>query len=62
MRLYKPRLYTQGATAGSMMPTALAENSAFQHEFAMSSMLILPDSFGYGVRIICLLILLLNNV
>ncbi|DBA05003.1 TPA: hypothetical protein N0F65_007005 [Lagenidium giganteum] len=46
MRLYKPKLYTQGASSGSMMPTALSESSMLQHEFTMSSMLILPDSFG----------------
>lgn len=47
MRLYKPKLFTQGALSGSLMPTTLSEATALQHEFAMSSMLILPDSFGY---------------
>lgn len=46
MRLYKPKLFTQGASSGSLMPTTLSEATALQHEFAMSSMLILPDSFG----------------
>lgn len=46
MRLYKPKLYTQGATGGSMLPTTLSEGTATRHEFALSSMLILPDSFG----------------
>ncbi|TYZ63246.1 hypothetical protein PybrP1_009437 [[Pythium] brassicae (nom. inval.)] len=32
--------------SGSLMPTALSHAAAAQHEFAMSSMLILPDSFG----------------
>ncbi|GMF21977.1 unnamed protein product [Phytophthora fragariaefolia] len=47
MRLYKPKLYVQGASGGSMLPTSMAEATATQHEFALSSMLILPDSFGY---------------
>ncbi|KAG7385404.1 hypothetical protein PHYPSEUDO_001533 [Phytophthora pseudosyringae] len=46
MRLYKPKLYVQGASGGSMLPTSMAEVAATQHEFALSSMLILPDSFG----------------
>ncbi|OWZ10994.1 hypothetical protein PHMEG_00016046 [Phytophthora megakarya] len=46
MRLYKPKLYVQGASGGSMLPTSVAETTATQHEFALSSMLILPDSFG----------------
>ncbi|KAL3674652.1 hypothetical protein V7S43_000592 [Phytophthora oleae] len=46
MRLYKPKLYVQGASGGSMLPTSMAEDTATQHEFALSSMLILPDSFG----------------
>lgn len=46
MRLYKPRLFTQGVTAGSLLPTTLSAATATQHEFAMSSALILPDSFG----------------
>jgi hypothetical protein len=48
MRLYKPKLYTHGPTSGSHMPTTLSMSTALQHEFAMSSMLILPDSFGYA--------------
>lgn len=47
MRLYKPKLYVQGASGGSMLPTSMAEATAMQHEFALSSTLILPDSFGY---------------
>ncbi|GLD93575.1 hypothetical protein PINS_up002167 [Pythium insidiosum] len=46
MRLYKPKLYTHGPSSSSLMPTTLAQSTALQHEFAMSSMLILPDSFG----------------
>ncbi|KAF4325569.1 hypothetical protein BBO99_00002003 [Phytophthora kernoviae] len=46
MRLYKPKLYSQGASGGSMLPTTLSEATATRHEFALSSMLILPDSFG----------------
>ncbi|KAH7488564.1 hypothetical protein PRIC1_007323 [Phytophthora ramorum] len=46
MRLYKPKLYAQGVTGGSMLPASLDEVTATQHEFALSSMLILPDSFG----------------
>ncbi|KAG6572878.1 uncharacterized protein IUM83_15483 [Phytophthora cinnamomi] len=46
MRLYKPKLYVQGANGGSMLPTSMAEATATQHEFALSSTLILPDSFG----------------
>ncbi|EGZ29968.1 hypothetical protein PHYSODRAFT_323413 [Phytophthora sojae] len=46
MRLYKPKLYVQGANGGSMLPTSMSEATASQHEFALSSMLILPDSFG----------------
>uniref|UniRef100_A0AAV1U486 Trafficking protein particle complex subunit 13 n=1 Tax=Peronospora matthiolae TaxID=2874970 RepID=A0AAV1U486_9STRA len=46
MRLYKPHLFVQGVTGGSMLPTTMAEATATQHEFALSSMLILPDSFG----------------
>lgn len=54
MRLYKPRLFTQGATAGSLLPTALSDAVAAQHEFAMSSALILPDSFGcVALRWLC---------
>ncbi|GMF29028.1 unnamed protein product [Phytophthora lilii] len=47
MRLYKPKLYAQGASGGSMLPTSMSDATATQHEFALSSMLILPDSFGY---------------
>ncbi|TDH68959.1 hypothetical protein CCR75_000286 [Bremia lactucae] len=46
MRLYKPALYVQGVSGGSLLPTSLTESTATQHEFALSSMLILPDSFG----------------
>ncbi|RLN93655.1 hypothetical protein BBJ28_00016159 [Nothophytophthora sp. Chile5] len=46
MRLYKPQLFTQGVTSGSLLPTTLCESTASSHEFALSSMLILPDSFG----------------
>ena len=46
MRLYKPKLYTHGPNSSSLMPTSLSEATALQHEFALSSMLILPDSFG----------------
>ncbi|TMW64895.1 hypothetical protein Poli38472_009062 [Pythium oligandrum] len=46
MRLYKPKLYIHGPSSASLMPTTLAPSTALQHEFAMSSMLILPDSFG----------------
>ncbi|KAE9034887.1 hypothetical protein PR003_g7873 [Phytophthora rubi] len=46
MRLYKPKLYVQGANGGSMLPTSMSEATATQHEFALSSTLILPDSFG----------------
>ncbi|KAF4036508.1 hypothetical protein GN244_ATG11214 [Phytophthora infestans] len=46
MRLYKPKLYVQGASGGSMLPTSMDDSTATQHEFALSSMLILPDSFG----------------
>lgn len=53
MRLYKPKLFTQGASSGSLMPTTLAQSTALQHEFAMSSMLILPDSFGCVHACIC---------
>jgi hypothetical protein len=49
MRLYKPKLYIQGSSGGSMLPTSLSEGTAAQHEFALSSTLILPDSFGYKV-------------
>ncbi|CAI5742908.1 unnamed protein product [Hyaloperonospora brassicae] len=46
MRLYKPHLFVQGVTGGAMLPTTMSEATATQHEFAVSSMLILPDSFG----------------
>ncbi|KAL7687247.1 putative trafficking protein particle complex subunit 13 [Plasmopara halstedii] len=46
MRLYKPKLYVQGVSGGSLLPTSMSEATATQHEFALSSMLILPDSFG----------------
>jgi hypothetical protein len=55
MRLYKPKLFIQGATSGSLMPTSLSESTALHHEFAMSSMLILPDSFGYERNVLLLL-------
>ena len=50
MRLYKPQLFVQGVTGGAMLPTTMSEATATQHEFALSSMLILPDSFGYVRR------------
>ncbi|KAG3113710.1 hypothetical protein PI124_g7312 [Phytophthora idaei] len=46
MRLYKPKLYVQGASGGSILPMSMDDSTAMQHEFALSSMLILPDSFG----------------
>ncbi|CAH0493871.1 unnamed protein product [Peronospora farinosa] len=47
MRLYKPKLFVQGINGGSMLPTSMADTTvASQDEFALSSMLILPDSFG----------------
>ncbi|ETN17691.1 hypothetical protein PPTG_05431 [Phytophthora nicotianae INRA-310] len=46
MRLYKPKLYVQGSSGGSMLPMSMDDSSSTQHEFALSSMLILPDSFG----------------
>lgn len=55
MRLYKPKLYVQGANGGSMLPTSMSEATASQHEFALSSMLILPDSFGYDMPEVALI-------
>ncbi|CAH0481105.1 unnamed protein product [Peronospora belbahrii] len=46
MRLYKPKLYVQGVHGGSTLPTTMSDTIKLQHEFALSSMLILPDSFG----------------
>ncbi|KAI9912089.1 hypothetical protein PsorP6_009215 [Peronosclerospora sorghi] len=47
MRLYKPKLHVHDITGTcSSFPTSLSLSTATQHEFALSSMLILPDSFG----------------